>query len=297
MNPLIRCMTDDGNFLATAIDSGDLVHAAQTIHRTNSVATAALGRLLTAAAMMGVMLKEERSSVTVKIDGGGPLGMLTAIADNRGHCRGSISHPEVVLPLQSNGKLDVGGAVGKTGTLLVIRNQGQGEPYIGQIGLVSGEIAEDVTHYFAVSEQIPTVCALGVLVDKTDQKVLLAGGLLVQALPGTDDDALTHLEQNLMTLPSVTTMLAQGLSPEDMCRKALEGFGVSVLEECAAQYACPCSHERVKRALCSMPAAELLEIAQNEGKLEATCQYCGRQYEITKSELESLAAIQKNREV
>ena len=290
MNKIMRCITTDGSIMAAAIDSSDIVHIAQRIHKTSPVATAALGRLLTASSIMGTMLKQKNATVTLKVNGGGPLGTLVAISDSKGNCRGNVTNPEVNLPLKDNGKLDVGGAVGKDGLLLVIRDYGEGEPYMGQIELVSGEIAEDITNYFATSEQIPTVCALGVLLDKDDHKVLLAGGLLIQALPGADDAALEKLEKNVMELPSVTTMLAQGLSIEDICRKALTGFDVEILDEYEVNYACPCSKERVKRALTSLPADEILQIANEEGKMEAKCQYCGRMYEIGKSELEELAA-------
>ena len=209
MNKIMRCITTDGSIMAAAIDSSDIVHIAQSIHKTSPVATAALGRLLTASSIMGTMLKQKNATVTLKVNGGGPLGTLVAISDSKGNCRGNVTNPEVNLPLKDNGKLDVGGAVGKDGLLLVIRDYGEGEPYMGQIELVSGEIAEDITNYFATSEQIPTVCALGVLLDKDDHKVLLAGGLLIQALPGADDAALEKLEKNVMELPSVTTMLAQ----------------------------------------------------------------------------------------
>ena len=278
MNKIMRCITTDGSIMAAAIDSSDIVHIAQRIHKTSPVATAALGRLLTASSIMGTMLKQKNATVTLKVNGGGPLGTLVAISDSKGNCRGNVTNPEVNLPLKDNG------------LLLVIRDYGEGEPYMGQIELVSGEIAEDITNYFATSEQIPTVCALGVLLDKDDHKVLLAGGLLIQALPGADDAALEKLEKNVMELPSVTTMLAQGLSIEDICRKALTGFDVEILDEYEVNYACPCSKERVKRALTSLPADEILQIANEEGKMEAKCQYCGRMYEIGKSELEELAA-------
>ncbi len=290
MSRIIRCMTSDKSVMATAIDSGDIVHIMQEIHKTGPVATAALGRLLTAASMMGAMLKQDNASVTLKVNGGGPLGALVAIADSKGNCRGNIAAPQVTLPLKDNGKLDVGTAVGKDGLLLVIRDYGKGEPYMGQIALVSGEIAEDITNYFAVSEQIPTVCALGVLLDKEDHKVLLAGGLLIQALPDAADAALEALEKNVLDLPSVTTMLAQGLSIEEICRRALAGFSVEILDTYEVHYACPCTKERVERALTSLPAEELLQIAREEGKMEARCQYCGRTYQIGREELEKLAA-------
>ena len=289
MDKIIRCITSDGSIMAAAIDSSDIVHTAQCIHKMGAVATAALGRLLTASSIMGTMLKQEIASITLKINGEGPLGTLVAIADSKGNCRGSITNPDVQLPLKPNGKLDVSAGVGRNGLLLVIRDSGEAEPYMGQISLVSGEIAEDITHYFATSEQIPTVCALGVLLDKDDHKVLLAGGLLIQALPGAGEAALERLEKNVAELPSVTTMLAQGVSIENMCRKALDGFDVEVLDELGVSYACPCNKQRVKRAVISLPVEEILEIANEHGKLEAKCHYCGRTHEIGKTELEELA--------
>ncbi|MFQ9440060.1 MAG: Hsp33 family molecular chaperone HslO [Acutalibacteraceae bacterium] len=228
------------------------------------------------------MLKQKNATVTLKVNGGGPLGTLVAISDSKGNCRGNVTNPEVNLPLKDNGKLDVGGAVGKDGLLLVIRDYGEGEPYMGQIELVSGEIAEDITNYFATSEQIPTVCALGVLLDKDDHKVLLAGGLLIQALPGADDAALEKLEKNVMDC-LLTTMLAQGLSIEDIYISSWLRCGI--LDEYEVNYACP-QQRACKRALTSLPADEILQIAMKRN--EAKCQYCERMYEIGKSELEEL---------
>ena len=176
MDRIIRCITSDGAIMAAAIDSTDIVYTAQQLHKLSAVSSAALGRLLTASSLMGVMLKQENASITLKINGGGPIGNVVAVSDSHGICRGYVDHPQVELPLRADGKLDVGGAVGNTGRLGVIRDLGQGEPYAGQVELVSGEIAEDISSYYAVSEQVPTVCALGVLVDRESRQVLLAGG-------------------------------------------------------------------------------------------------------------------------
>ncbi len=231
MDRLIRCITSNGAIMASAVDSTVLVATAQQVHNTSPVATAALGRLLTGASIMGAMLKKEDASLTLKINGGGPLGSVVAIADSHGNCRGWVEHPEVDLPLKPNGKLDVGAAVGQDGLLGVLRDFGSGQPYIGQVEIVSGEIAEDITNYYATSEQIPTVCALGVLVDKADHKLLLAGGMLVQVLPGATDADITQLEQNVAVLEPVTTMLAKGMTIEDMCRAVLQGFEMEILDE------------------------------------------------------------------
>ena len=290
MDRIIRCITSDGGIMAAAADSTDIVYTAQTIHHTSAVATAALGRLLTASSLMGTMLKKQGATVTLKINGGGPLGSVVAIADSGGNCRGYAEHPEVELPLNLKGKLDVGGAVGTDGRLSVMRDLGEGEPYIGHVAIVSGEIGDDITSYYAISEQIPTVCALGVLVDKADHKALLSGGLLIQALPGADDSAVARLEKNIAVLEPVTTMLAKGMSIEDMCALALSGLKMEILDEFQIGYACTCSRERVMRALSSLRPEELRSLADESGRAEAKCQYCARTYSFTRQELEALAA-------
>ena len=297
MDRMIRCISSDGSVMAAAVDSTDTVCTAQNIHKTSAVASAALGRLLTASSLMGAMLKKEGASVTLKVKGGGPLGLLVAISDSRGNCRGFVEHPETELPLKPDGKLDVGRAVGSSGLLCVIRDFGEGEPYTGQVRLVSGEIGEDVTAYFAESEQIPTACALGVLVDKRDHLVMLSGGLLIQVLPGASEDAVSRLEKNVAALEPVTTMLAKGLSIEDMCRRALDGSDMEILDEFRVGYACPCSKERVERALATLKPEEIRSLADSEtGKMEAKCHYCGRVYEFTEQELKALAnSLQQGR--
>jgi molecular chaperone Hsp33 len=240
---------------------------------------------------MGAMLKEANASLTVKVAGDGPLGSLLATSDSRGYVRGYLDHPEVELPLKPNGKLDVGGAVGRNGRLAVIRDFGTGEPYSG---LVSGEIAEDLTSYYAQSEQTPTVCALGVLVDKQDGEVLLAGGMLIQALPGADDVALVKLEKNVSEMDSVTTMLAKGLSLEDMCNLALKGFQVEKLDEFKVGYACNCSKERFARVLLTLPMEDLETLPVNEeGLVETVCHYCNRKYMFSEEEIQVL--VEKSR--
>lgn len=290
-------ITADGSLMASAIDSSDLVYTAQQLHGLSKTACAALGRLLTGASLMGAMLKEAGASLTVKVEGGGPLGSLLALADSKGNVRGYVDHPAVELPLRPDGKLDVGGAVGKEGRLAVIRDFGTGEPYAGQVELASGEIAEDLTNYYAVSQQIPTVCALGVLVGKEDGLAMLAGGMLIQALPGADEAALSRLEANIVQLESVTTMLAQNRSPEDMCRAALEGFQVEVLDTFPVHYVCNCSKERFAQALLTLQPQELREMPlDQEGRMETVCQYCSRKYYFSREELWTLAdRAEKNR--
>jgi molecular chaperone Hsp33 len=288
---IIRCITSDGTIMAAAIDSGNIVHTAQCVHKTSPVATAALGRLLTASSIMGAMLKKKEATVSLKINGGGPLGNVCALADSDGNCRGFVEHPEVEMPLRGDGKLDVGGAVGTDGLLHVMRDFGDGStPYTGSTEILTGEIAEDITAYYARSEQIPTVCALGVLLDKEDHKVLLAGGLLIQALPTATDEELEKLENNIRNMESVTTMLAKGMDILSICKKALDGFEVEVLDEFDVAYTCTCSKERLVRALCTIPPEEIVTLADEEtGYMEANCQYCGKQYRFSKAELSAIA--------
>lgn len=289
MDRIIRTITSDGSLMAAAIDSTELVYTAQRLHKLTKTSCAALGRLLTGASLMGAMLKEKQATLTLKVAGEGPLGNLLALSDSRGYVRGYVDHPEVELPPKPNGKLDVGGAVGHNGRLAVIRDFGTGEPYSGQVELVSGEIAEDLTSYYAQSEQTPTVCALGVLVDKQAGSALLAGGMLIQALPGAEDSALDQLEKNVAKLDSVTTMLAKGLSPEDMCALALDGFRVEKLDEFKVGYACNCSKERFSRVLLTLPREDLETLPVNEkGLVETVCQYCNRSYMFSKEEIQEL---------
>lgn len=290
MDKILRTITSDGSLMASAIDSTDLVYTAQRLHGLSKTATAALGRLLTGASLMGAMLKETDATLTLKVAGGGPLGNLVALADSRGNVRGYVDHPEADLPLKPNGKLDVGGAVGREGRLAVIRDCGNGKPYVGQVELLSGEIAEDITEYYAVSEQVPTVCALGVLVNKETGEAMLSGGLLIQVLPGADDKAVSRLEENVGKLESITTMLAKGMTVEEICRKALDGFEVEVLDQFQINYVCNCSKERFANAMLTLGAKEIRELPLNEqGQAEAVCHYCNRKYYFTREELEVLA--------
>ena len=293
---IIRCITSDGAIMAAAIDSTNIVCAAQQIHHTSPVATAALGRLLTASSIMGAMLKQKDATVSLKVNGGGPLGSVCAYANSSGNCRGFVEHPEADLPLRADGKLDVGKAVGKDGLLTVMRDYGDGkQPYTGSTELLTGEIAEDVTAYYAQSEQIPTVCALGVLLDKEKHQVLLAGGLLIQALPAAMEEDLEKLEQNVRKMESVTTMLAKGMDILTICKTALQGFEVEVLDEFDVAYTCTCSKERVVRALCTMPPEEVRHLADPAtGYMEASCQYCGKKYQLSQLELDAVATRMEN---
>lgn len=288
MGDLIRCITSDGSIAAIALDSKDIVGRAEHIHVTSAVNTAALGRLLTAASMMGSQMKGAQDSLTLKLNGGGPAGSLIAVSDSSGNVRGYVQEPVVELPLNQYGKLDVAGAVGKDGLLYVIKDLGMKEPYIGNTPIVSGEIAEDITHYFAVSEQIPSVCALGVLVDR-DLTVKAAGGYLLQLLPMADDGIIDRLEENVRQMPPVTVMLEEGLSPLDILKKALTGFEVEILEESKVSYRCNCSRERVEKALLSVGYEELMSMAQEEETTEVSCHFCEKKYRFNQKEISELA--------
>lgn len=286
---LIRAISKDGFVKATAVSTRGLTERARQIHKTLPVATAALGRTLAAASMMGNALKEDGASVTLQIKGGGPLGTLLAVSDNQGNVRGTVDHPEVDLPLRSDGKLDVGTAVGTEGTLTVIRDLNMKEPYVGSVGLLGGEIAEDLAAYFVESEQIPTACGLGVLVDR-DQSVLSAGGYLIQLLPGAGEDVIARVEGGVMAAGSVTGLLQENSDPEAMLRKVLSDFEIDVLERSPIEYRCYCSRERMERALISMGPAELKSLIDDQGKAELTCRFCDNVQHFTREQLEAMLA-------
>lgn len=288
MGKLIRCITSDGLVMATAVDSTDIVTKAEQLHKSSAVVTAALGRLLTATSMMGNALKGKNNTITVKIDGDGPAGALIAVADSRGDVRGYAVNSVVEIPLKDNGKLDVCGAVGTRGTLYVIKDLGLKEPYNGFVPLSTGEIAEDIAAYYAVSEQIPTVCALGVLVNP-DLTVRVAGGYIIQLLPAAHgyDEVITKLENSIKEMKPITTLLDEGKTIEEIVRIALKDFEVEVLSEQTAEYKCNCSRERFERALKSLNAQELEEMANEMEKAETVCQFCGSVYTFTSEELKA----------
>ena len=291
---LARAITKDGMVKAVAVSTRDLTERARQIHKTLPVATAALGRTLAAASMMGNALKGDGASLTLRIQGGGPLGILLAVSDNQGNVRGTVDNPAVDLPLRPDGKLDVGTAVGCDGTLTVIRDLHMKDPYVGSVGLLGGEIAEDLAAYFVESEQIPTACGLGVLVDR-DQSVLAAGGYLIQLLPGAGDDVITKVEGGVMAAGSVTSLLSRSNSPEAMLREVLSDFDLEILERSPIAYRCDCSRDRMERALISLGPEELKSIIDEQGGAELTCRFCDNVQRFTKAELESLlAGIRKN---
>lgn len=287
MDEIIRMMTGDGMVKAVAVTGKDMVERARQIHKTLPVATAALGRTLMAASMMGDMLKEKDGSVTLQIKGGGPLGAITAVSDSRGNPRGYLQNGQVDIPRKYQGKLDVGAAVGSSGSLTVMKDMGLKEPYIGSVQLVSGEIAEDITAYFVESEQVPTACALGVLVDK-DQSVAAAGGYLVQLLPGADESVIQRLEESIARLGPVTDALHGGADAVQLLERVLEGQEPELLERRPVAYKCYCSRERVSRAIISMGKEEMQNLIEEQGGAELTCQFCDKVYRFTKEDLQEL---------
>lgn len=288
MSIIYRSISKDASVVASAIDATDIVAEIERIHKPSAVVTAALGRLSVAASLIGNGLKGENDSVTLRIKGDGPAGTLIAVADSRGNVKSYVSNPIVEIPLNQYGKLDVAGAVGRNGTLSVIKDIGMKEPYSGQVPLVSGEIAEDIASYFAVSEQIPTVCGLGVLVNP-DLTVKAAGGYLIQLLPFADDACIDVLEKNINSLPSVTNMLVSGMTGSDIAMKVLEGLEPNILDSINVSYKCDCSRERVSKALISMGTDELKSLAEEQETAEVCCHFCDKKYYFTRDELLKLA--------
>ncbi len=287
MGILKRSISADASVVASFLDATDIVSEIEKIHKTSAVVTAGLGRLSIACSLMGYSLKGEKDSVTVRLDGGGATGALIAVADSRGNVKSYVSNPVVEIPLNSYGKLDVAGAVGKNGTLSVIKDLGLKEPYSGMIPIVSGEIAEDIAAYFATSEQIPTVCGLGVLVNP-DLTVNVAGGYLIQLLPFADEKCIDILEKNINNMPSVTQMMSEGLTAEDIALKLLDGLEPNILDEVNVSYKCDCSRERVSRALVSLGDNELQSMIDENKDTEIECHFCNKKYVFTPSELAEL---------
>ena len=286
---IVRAITADGLVKAAAITGRGIVERARNIHTLLPVATAALGRTLMAASLMGDDLKMDGASLTLQMKGGGPLGTVLAVSDEAGNVRGYVQNPHVELMEKAPGKLDVGRAVGETGSLTVIKDLGMKEPYVGTIGLLSGEIADDIAAYFVESEQIPTACALGVLVG-TDQSVTSAGGYLIQLLPGAGEDIITKIEAGVARVGSVSHALEGGLDGEGLLRAVLSGFELEILETHPVEYRCYCSRERVTRALISMGRGELTSLIEEQGRAELTCQFCDKVYRYSKEELEDILA-------
>ena len=284
---IVRAISTDGLVQAAAICSRDLVERARNIHQTLPTATAALGRALTGASLMGNALKGQGASVTLQFKGNGPLGTVLAVSDAEGNVRGYVTNPQTDLPLRSDGKLDVGAAVGHEGTLTVIKDLNMRDPYVGTVDLLGGEIAEDIAGYFVESEQIPTACALGVLVDR-DQSVRSAGGYLIQLMPGATEDTIVKVEGGIMAAGAVSALLEKDADPEHLLRTVMSDFELKILESDPVEYRCYCSRERVERALISLGADELEGILRDQGSCRMTCQFCDAVYEFSGDELRAL---------
>ena len=291
---IVRAISGDGTVQAAAICSRGLVERAREIHRLTPTATAALGRALSGASLMGNALKGRGASLTLQFKGGGPLGTVLAVSDALGNVRGYVGDPTAELPLRSDGKLDVGGAVGHEGTLTVIKDLHMKEPYVGTVDLLGGEIAEDIAGYFAESEQIPTVCALGVLIER-DRSVRAAGGYLIQLLPGAGEDVIERVERGVMAAGAVSTLLDRDDDPEHLLRAVLPDFALKILDTEPVEYRCYCSRERVERALISLGAEELEDMLRGQGGCQLTCQFCDAVYEFSAAELEALIGALRRR--
>lgn len=288
MAKVVRTISADASVTATAIDAKDIVSRIEEIHKTSAVVTAALGRLSIAASLMGMGMKSSSDSLTLRMNGNGPTGALIAVADGMGNVKSYVCNPVVEIPLNKYGKLDVAGAVGRDGTLSVVKDMGLKEPYCGQVPIVSGEIAEDIANYYAVSEQTPTVCGLGVLVNP-DLTVRAAGGFLIQLLPFAEDSVIDILERNINCLPSVTQMLDSGVTAEEMAMKVLEGLEPNILDSFDCGYRCDCSKEKVEKALISVGKTELNKMADEDENTEVCCQFCDKKYNFSSDEIRELA--------
>lgn len=287
MGHLVRCISTDGTLTVMAVNTTDIVNEVADIHQTSAVVSAALGRTLTAASLMGSCLKGKNDSLTIKINGGGPAGSIIAVSDSMGNVRGYVQENVVEIPLNSKGKLDVAGAVGTNGFVTVIKDLGLKEPYVGQTPIVTGEIAEDITSYFAISEQTPSVVALGVLVNP-DLSIRAAGGFIVQLLPTALDDTIEKVERCIKDVEPVTTLIDRGMTPEEICHHVLSEFDIEILDTAEPEYKCYCSKQKVERALISTGKDELLDMAKDK-ETKVSCQFCNKEYVFTPEDLIRLA--------
>ena len=283
---IVRATAANNQIRAFAATTKETVEASRQAHNTSPVATAALGRLLTGGAMMGSMMKNDSDMLTIQIKGDGPIGGLTVTADSKGNVKGYVEHPEVMLPPNAQGKLDVAGALG-IGLISVIKDMGLKEPYVGQTILQTSEIAEDLTYYFATSEQVPSSVGLGVLMEH-DNTVKQAGGFIVQLMPFVDDDVVDRLEANIKKISSVTSMLDKGMTPEEILEEVLDGFEVEVKDTMPAQFYCNCTKERVEKAIISIGKKDIQEMIEDGKPIEVNCHFCGKSYEFSVEELKTL---------
>lgn len=289
MGILKRAISKDASAVSMALDATDIVSEIEKIHKTSAVVTAALGRLTIAASMMGYSLKGKDDSLSIKLDGCGPSGMLIAVSDSMGNVRSYVKNPVVEIPLNNAGKLDVAGAVGKNGTLTVSKDIGLKEPYCGMVPIISGEIGEDIANYFASSEQIPTVCGLGVLVNP-DLSVNCAGGFMVQLLPFADQRCIEAIEGNIADIKSVTDLFKE-FSPEQIALRLLDGLEPNILDEAETAYRCSCSRERTERILAGLGNEELEKMADEMESIDVECHFCAKKYSFTPEEVRNLKKI------
>lgn len=283
---IVRVSAADNQIRGFAATTRELVEYARTVHNTSPVATAALGRLLTAGAMMGIMMKGDKDLLTLQIKGDGPLGGITVTADSKGMVKGYVYHPEVLLPPSPKGKLDVGGAIGQ-GMLTIIKDLGLKEPYVGQTNLISGEIAEDLTYYYATSEQVPSSVALGVLMNK-DNTVRRAGGFIIQLMPFASDEVISKLEENISKLDGITGLLDRDMTPEMILDQLLGDFDMEILEKYPTGFECNCSKDRVEKAVISIGKKDINEMIDDNEPIEVNCHFCNEHYIFTVEELKEL---------
>lgn len=287
MGKIVRYITKDGSAFIIAADSTDAVYKMERIHKPSAAVTAGMGRLMTAASLMGVMLKDKDDSVTLRFNGNGPAGCVIAVSDWQGNCRISVENPIVELPLNSKGKLDVSGALGSSGYLYVVKDIGLKEPFIGTTQIVSGEVAEDITNYFAVSEQTPSVCSLGVLINP-DLTVNCAGGFLIQLLPGCPENIIDVLEKNISVLPPVTQMLSGKMTVDEMAAKAMGGLDLDKLDETEFTYKCNCSRQKAQAAMLAAGKKELEDMLKDGKPAVVECHFCDKRYEFDLEDIKSL---------
>lgn len=284
MGRIVRALSDDGSVLCSAIDSTDIVREITRLHETTPVVTAALGRMTTAGSIMGAMLKYEGDTLTLRINGGGPCGTLMVVSDYRGNVKCTAGNPQAQVPVRADGGLDVQGCVGMDGFLTVVKDMGLKEPYVGQIPITSGNIAGDITAYYNVSEQIPTVLSLGIVFND-DASVKAAGGFMVQLVPPVQDSAVAVIESNLSKMESITALLEKGLEPEKIAIAALEGLGGEILDSWDAQYYCDCSRERTEQIIISLGREEIEKLASEQSETEVCCHFCNKKYKFSADEM------------
>lgn len=284
---LIRGIDKLGRLRIFVASTTNLVEEAREMHGTSPTATAALGRSLTAASMMGIMMKNDKDTLTLKINGGGPIGNILVVAKNQGRVKGYVDHPEADVAPKSKGKLDVGRLVGKEGMLTTIMDLGLKEPYVGQANLISGEIAEDLASFYLLSEQQPSAVSLGVLVNR-DRTVLAAGGYIIQLLPGILDEDITKIENALAKVEPVSTLIAKGMSPEEIMYEILSDFDMQILDKVDLKFECDCSREKIENVIISLGKKEINDIIEEDGKAEVVCQYCNKKYQFNKEDLNKI---------